>query len=217
MLKKINEVSNAVVIIDGEGIIKKINPAATRLFGYTEKELIEKPISIILPATTAVEKENGGLIFELLEGQVEQLYKQGVKKDGTSFAVDIFLVPFHKDGVQYYDCIVKDDSSRFFHERLESLSNVILRRVLIGETLEQFASFIATQLSVMFACPLIWVGKVDKEEKGVQVLACSGEMANMVSVNTFYTSNDDLVHPAVRAVERMEICVDEVKDEDGKD
>ena len=216
MLKKINEVSNAVVIIDGKGIIKQINPAATRLFGYKEKELIEKPISLILPATTIVKEENGGLVFELLDGQIEQLYKQGVKKDGTSFEVDISLVPFQKDKEQYYNCIIKDDSSRFFHERLESLSNVILRRVLIGETLEQFASFIASQLSIMFTCPLIWVGKVDKEEKGVQVLACSGEMSNMVSVNTFYTSNDKLIHPAVRAVERMEICVDEVKDEDGK-
>ena len=216
MLKKINEVSNAVVIIDGKGIIKQINPAATRLFGYKEKELIEKPISLILPATTIVKEENGGLVFELLDGQIEQLYKQGVKKDGTSFEVDISLVPFQKDKEQYYNCIIKDDSSRFFHERLESLSNVILRRVLIGETLEQFASFIASQLSIMFTCPLIWVGKVDKEEKGVQVLACSGEMSNMFSVNTFYTSNDKLIHPAVRAVERMEICVDEVKDEDGK-
>ena len=217
MLIKISEVSNAVVIVDYKGIINKINPAATRLFGYTEKELVGKPISLILPATTMVKKETGGLIFELLDGQIEQLYKQGIKKDGTSFEVDISLVPFQKDGEQYYNCIIKDDSSRFFHERLESLSNVILRRVLIGETLEQFASFIASQLSIMFACPLIWVGKVDKEEKGVQVLACSGEMSNMVSINTFYTSNDKLIHPAVRAVERMEICVDEIKDEDGKD
>ena len=217
MLKKIDEVSNAVVTIDEDGIIRKVNSFATRLFGYTEQELIGKPISLILPATTALEKEEGGLIFEMLEGSVEQLYKQGVKKDGTSFIVDVSLVPYHKDGVQYCSCVVKDDTSRLFHERLESLSNVILRRVLIGETLEQFASFIASQLSVMFSCPLMWVGKVDKEEKGVQVLATVGEMADMVTVNTFYTSNDELVHPAVRSVEKMEICIDEVKDEDGND
>ena len=36
MHKKIDEVSNAVVIIDGEGIIFKINPVATRMFGYSE-------------------------------------------------------------------------------------------------------------------------------------------------------------------------------------
>ena len=109
-----DEVSNAVVIIDGEGFICKINPVATRMFGYSEKELIGSPISVILPSSSTIAYEKGGLIFELLDGQVEQLYKQGVKKDGTHFAVDIFLVPFSKDGMQYYDCIVKDDSSRFF-------------------------------------------------------------------------------------------------------
>ncbi len=213
--KKINEVSNAVVIIDGEGIIWKINPVATRLFGYSGQELVGQPISVILPSTTAVDTQKGGLIFELLEGQVEQLYKQGIKKDGTRFAVDIFLVPFQKDGVQYYDCIVKDDSSRFFHERLESLSNVILRRVLIGEKLEHFAAFIAAQLAVMFNAPLAWIGKVDKEEGGVQVLASAGELSDLVTVDTFFTGVDQPVHPAVRAAEKMEICFDDVKDEDG--
>lgn len=217
MAKKIDEVSNAVVIIDGNGFIIRINSVATRLFGYGEKELEGQPVSVILPSSSAWDKEKGGLIFELLEGQVEQLYKQGVKKDGTRFVVDIFLVPFHKDGVQYYDCIVKDDSSRFFHERLESLSNVILRRVLIGETLDQFAGFIAGQLSIMFGSPLIWIGKVDKEEAGVQVMASAGELSDMVSLNTLYTGVDQPVHPAVRAAERMEICYDDVKDEEGND
>ena len=217
MHKKMNEVSNAVVIIDGEGVICKINPVAARMFGYSEKELIGAPVSQILPSSSTVIYEKGGLIFELLEGQVEQLYKQGVKKDGTYFAVDIFLVPFSKDGIQYYDCIVKDDSSRFFHERLESLSNVILRRVLIGETLEHFASFIASQLAIMFTTPLIWIGKIDKEEGGVQVLSAAGELADMVSTSTFYTSTDASVHPAVKAAEKMEICFDDMKDENGND
>ena len=212
-----DEVSNAVVIIDGEGFICKINPVATRMFGYSEKELIGSPISVILPSSSTIAYEKGGLIFELLDGQVEQLYKQGVKKDGTHFAVDIFLVPFSKDGMQYYDCIVKDDSSRFFHERLESLSNVVLRRVLIGERLEHFASFIASQLAIMFATPLIWIGKVDKEDDGVQVLASAGELAEMVSTSTFYTNTDTSVHPAVRAAEKMEICFDDMKDENGND
>ncbi|MBE6449799.1 MAG: EAL domain-containing protein [Alphaproteobacteria bacterium] len=217
MAKKISEVSNAVVIIDGEGIIYKINPVATHLFGYSKEELIGKPISLILPASSVCEKEQGGLIFELLEGQVEQVYKQGIKKDGTRFAVDIFIVPFSKDGIQYYDCIVKDDSNRFFHERLESLSNVILRRVLIGESLEQFASFIVGQLGIMFPTPLIWIGKVDKEEDGIQVLSVCGELSDMVGVGTLYTNIDSPIHPAVRSAEKMEICFDDMKDEEEKD
>ena len=47
--KKISEVSNAVIIIDDEGIIYKINAVAARMFGYSEAELIGQSVSIILP------------------------------------------------------------------------------------------------------------------------------------------------------------------------
>ncbi len=215
MNKKMRDVVNSVVIIDEKGLIYKANPAAARMFGYGQEALSGIPISTILPPTMQNPQKEDNLVFEILSGQVDQLYKQGVRKDGTTFAVDVFLVPFHYEGKQYYDCVIKDDSSRFFHERLEALSNVILRRVLIGETLEQVASFIAEQLCVMFDCPLVWVGAYDKEEQGVLVMSSAGSLANTVSVNTLYTGTDSSVHPAVRACEKMEMNFDDVKDEQG--
>lgn len=212
---KMKDVSNAVIVIDDKGLIYRINPAAAHMFGYDAQELLNKPVNIVLPSSNSSSNApNNNLIFEILQGGADQLYKQGIKKDGTAFAVDIFLVPFCKEGGQYYDCIIKDDSNRFFHERLETLSNVILRRVFIGESLEQFAGFIAEQLSIMFSSALVWVGRYDKEEQGVLVMAKAGEFAKeSVCLGTLYTNVDVSVHPAVRACEKMEMSFDDVKDE----
>lgn len=215
MAKKIQDVSDAVIVIDETGTMVKVNPAAAALFGYEEEELLSRPIIELLPPSGQNWSDRDGLVFELLKGRVESLYKKGVKKNGLSFPVDVFIVPFKKDGRQFYDCVIKDDSARFFHERLEALANVILRRVLIGENLENVAPFIVEQLATVFPFPLLWVGRYEREEKGVVVLSSWGPLASMAPKGTLYTHQEDIVHPAVYACERMEVQSDDVHDEDG--
>lgn len=215
MSKKINDVSDAVIVIDQNGIIETINPVASDMFGYEKDELLWHPISEILPPSGQYWAEQEGLVFEILRGKVESIYKKGIKKNGLVFPVDVFIVPFRKDGKQHYDCVIKDDSSRFFHERMETLSNVILRRVLIGENLDHFASFILEQLFLVFPYPLLWVGKYDKDEKGVVVLSSMGTHSSMAPVGTLYTHQACAIHPTVLACEKMEMTYDEVKDENG--
>ncbi len=215
MAKKIRDVSDAVIVIDEAGIMVKVNPAAAALFGYDEEELLGRPIIELLPPSGQNWSNQEGLVFELLNGKVESLYKKGIKKNGLSFPVDVFIVPFKKENRQFYDCVIKDDSARFFHERLETLANVILRRVLIGENLENVAPFIVEQLATVFPFPLLWVGRYDHEEKGVVVLSSWGPLASMAPKGTFYTKQESIIHPAVYACEKMEVQSDDVHDEEG--
>jgi PAS domain S-box-containing protein len=46
--KLINSMADALLITDAQGIIKKINPAAEKMFGYEEQELLDRSISILI-------------------------------------------------------------------------------------------------------------------------------------------------------------------------
>ena len=80
MAKKIQDVSDAVIVIDETGTMVKVNPAAAALFGYEEEELLSRPIIELLPPSGQNWSDRDGLVFELLKGRVESLYKKGVKK-----------------------------------------------------------------------------------------------------------------------------------------
>src|SRR5580698_5852185 len=49
-LENLFEVSpDAILVTDAKGAIRSANPRATELFGYTNKELIEQPIEMLVP------------------------------------------------------------------------------------------------------------------------------------------------------------------------
>ena len=212
MVTQINDVSDALIVINEQGVILRINPVAASLFDYHAEELIGKHIKTILPPTNQNPTEEKGVVFEVLKGQMESVYKKGLKKNGFSFPIDLFVVP-NMDGS--YTCVVKDDTSRFFHEQIETMANVVLRRVLIGEGLEHFAAFILEQLQEVFPFPLMWIGQYEKEEQGVLVMSSLGVLSQMASPRTLFTHTDKAVHPAVLACERMTTVSDEVADENG--
>src|SRR4029079_3554009 len=61
---------DAIICIDEHGIIESINPAAERIFGYTEGELLGKNISMLMPNPYAAEHD----------GYIANYLKTGIKK-----------------------------------------------------------------------------------------------------------------------------------------
>ena len=51
MSRQINDVSDALIVIDEQGLIQRINPVAASLFGYACEELIGRMIRDIRPPT----------------------------------------------------------------------------------------------------------------------------------------------------------------------
>ena len=45
----LNNVSDAIVTINAKGNINSINPAAEKMFGYLEKDLLNQPLSLLMP------------------------------------------------------------------------------------------------------------------------------------------------------------------------
>ncbi len=99
MLEAINEVLRAliqasplaIIALDPEGHVKLWNPAAERIFGWTEAEVLGR-LSPIIPE--GKEEEFQGLLGRVSQGEsLTDLELRRLKKDGTSIEVSLSTAP----------------------------------------------------------------------------------------------------------------------------
>ena len=85
---------DAIIIVNNEGIILQANAQAEKIFGYAEKELINRSVDILIPERFRKRHDEHLKNFIAkphirLMGAELELY--GLRKDGTEFPVDIAL------------------------------------------------------------------------------------------------------------------------------
>lgn len=94
----VNSSDDAIISKTLSGIITSWNPAATKLFGYTEEEAIGKHISLIIPKDSLAEED---LIIENVhKGQkIDHFETIRIAKDGTEKLVSLTISPIkNKNG-----------------------------------------------------------------------------------------------------------------------
>jgi PAS domain S-box-containing protein len=81
----IQAIGDAVVVADTGGAIVHWNPAATRLFGFTEDEALGRPLDLIIPERQRARHNEG--------------YEKTVATGTTRYGTSLLRVPaLHKDG-----------------------------------------------------------------------------------------------------------------------
>jgi PAS domain S-box-containing protein len=126
---------------DGQ-TLEMINPAFVRMYGYTVKELMEKPIYNLLTSgspqevetNTRLAKEKGRHIFESVHR----------RKDGTDFPVQVDLTAVKDDdgkAVLFYVMNVQDITEE---KKTEALNNEILERKKREQILHESESQLRT-------------------------------------------------------------------------
>jgi PAS domain S-box-containing protein len=122
-LRAINEAAaNAIIAIDNNKNVLHWNPAAERLFQYSAKEVVDKPItSIISPPkhqssfTKISRKFKLPVDTDSMEAKTIELY--GYKKDGTEFPVEVSFSAFKKGNQWHTVGIIRDISARKMMEK----------------------------------------------------------------------------------------------------
>lgn len=78
---------DAVVITDPNGHILEVNPRAEEYFGYTQEEVLDKPISFYIPGLSPeiVQRIRKGLE----DDRHMMIDANGLNKDGTKFACEV--------------------------------------------------------------------------------------------------------------------------------
>jgi formate hydrogenlyase transcriptional activator len=106
---------DAIVVIDSEGKIARVNGQVETMFGYNREELLGQPIEVLVPerfrATHPQHRKNyhTNLRRRLMDAGLE-LYAR--RKDGSEFPVDIMLSPLESEGASQVVGIIRDITER---------------------------------------------------------------------------------------------------------
>lgn len=115
----------AIVIVNDEGNIVMANPSMEDCFGYSPKELVGKPVNMLVPASLQSKHAYLQRSFFGVESVRKHVVGDGirevmgVKADGETIPVEIVLSSLSIDHNSYALCMVRDVSRDKKHLELE--------------------------------------------------------------------------------------------------
>ncbi len=118
----VEAIGDAIVAADASGAITLWNPAAQRMFGYTESEALGQSLDIIIPQRQQ-QRHWDGYHKTMATGQTKYgndvLRVPAVHKDGSarSIAFTVALLHSPDQKVSAIVAAIRDETSRFAEER----------------------------------------------------------------------------------------------------
>lgn len=130
---------DGIITIDEHGLIEGFNPAAERLFGYASAEVIGQNVRMLMPEPYRLEHDRY-LDHYLTTGQARIIgigrEVKGLRKDGSTFAMDLAVGESRSGGRRQFAGIVRDISERKKSEQelrdSESKTRAILETAVDG-------------------------------------------------------------------------------------
>ena len=118
----VNAVGDAVIAADASGAILFWNPAATRLFGYTQEEAMGQSLDLITPQRHQ-KRHWDGYYKTMQTGQTKYghdvLKVPAVHKDGHALSIAFTVALLHSSDqkVSSIVAVIRDETDRFTEER----------------------------------------------------------------------------------------------------
>lgn len=133
---------DAIVAVDEGGRITLWNPAAGRIFGYSDAEAVGSPVDIIMPEEYR-EAHRGGMERFIATGESNVIGKtvelEGLKKGGTRFPVELSLSAREMDEGWTFIGVIRDVTLRRglekeLEQRLTEMER--MNKVMVGRELK---------------------------------------------------------------------------------
>ncbi len=111
----LDNVVDGIVTVDEEGVIKSLNPAASRIFGYSQKSLIHQNFRSLIPEQYHDDLDTYLKSIQLL--QRSQNYSlgleiEGISRYGDTFPMELAISDMMLGGKRHYILIVRDVTER---------------------------------------------------------------------------------------------------------
>ena len=108
----LNASPDAILVVDGDGVIRDVNERATTMFAWDRLELIGRNVDLLVPLQHRARhaKHRAGFVRRPRARQMGSgLLLRGERKDGSQFPVEIALNPWQPDsGGPKVVCTVRD-------------------------------------------------------------------------------------------------------------
>lgn len=121
--------ADGMLMSDQQGIVRLVNLEAERMFGYRREELIGRPVETLVPQ--AAQSSHMGYRTRFLESAAPRVMGRGManlfglRKDGSSFPVEISLSPLQIEGSTMVAAAVRDITlRRQQEEKIARLSRI---------------------------------------------------------------------------------------------
>ena len=117
----VQSAADAIVTADDAGLITTFNPAAQRMFGHREAEIIGTSLATLVPERFR-SAHDAGLARVVSTGETRIIGKTvevfGLHRDGHEFPIELSLGNWKSKGRTYFSAIINDISGRKEAERL---------------------------------------------------------------------------------------------------
>jgi len=110
----------AVITADLEDRVTSWNPAAERLFGYTEPEALGRTIAELLLRTHSLHEDGAAVAQHAREEGLADVVTRRMRKDGSLVDVEVLMAPVVVDGEQTGYLLVYHDVSDLMRARQEA-------------------------------------------------------------------------------------------------
>ena len=106
---------DGMIVINSRGLIEAFNPAAQRMFGYSEQEAVGRNVKFLMPEPDR-SRHDGYLEHHLSTGEKRIIgigrAVTGLRQDGTTFPLHLSVGEFMLDGEKHFTGILHDLSRR---------------------------------------------------------------------------------------------------------
>lgn len=115
MRSLVDNLIDAIIVIDEVGVIQSYNNASERIFGYSANEAIGRKINMLMPQPYA--REHDSYVADYFEGARSKVIGvgrelEGQHKDGTVFPIDLAISELHMSEGRMFLGIIRDISER---------------------------------------------------------------------------------------------------------
>ena len=114
LLSVIHSAMDGVVIVDSMRQIVLVNQKIERLFGYPAKQLLEKPLEVLMPTRASGEQRRrmDRLAATRVNGRRSKLELKGIRADGVQLSLDASISRVTVHGEMFLALVLHDAAAR---------------------------------------------------------------------------------------------------------